>query len=107
MVPSQRLARHICGPFAVGQDGDGTAVVSVRWRAWARGACGSADCIAGRYTLSGYTDWARGKIRYLEGGKTVDFVVLDRDPRGVKPEELDQLVVKQTWIGGSIVYCKV
>lgn len=44
------------------------------------------------------------KVGTLEAGKKADFVVLDQDPRAVKLSDLDQLVVEQTWIGGSLEY---
>ena len=36
--------------------------------------------------------------------KKADFVVLDRDLRGVARERLHELVVEETWIGGMIAF---
>jgi predicted amidohydrolase YtcJ len=36
----------------------------------------------------------------LEPGKQADLVVLDRDPRMVAPEDLHELEVVETWVGG-------
>ncbi len=40
----------------------------------------------------------------LEPGKLADIVVLDRDPFGVAPQELKELKVTLTVVGGEIVY---
>jgi predicted amidohydrolase YtcJ len=40
----------------------------------------------------------------LESGKFADLIVLDRDPLGVAPEELANVRVLQTMVGGRVVY---
>ncbi len=40
----------------------------------------------------------------LREGKTADFVVLDKDPMGLRPEEIPSCQVKMTVVGGNIVY---
>jgi hypothetical protein len=40
----------------------------------------------------------------LEEGKRADFVVLDKDPTRVAPEEIPNCKVKMTVVGGKIVY---
>lgn len=40
----------------------------------------------------------------IAAGMDADFVVLDRDPFAVPPEELDQIRVRETWIQGRRVW---
>jgi len=40
----------------------------------------------------------------LEAGKVADFVVLDKDPLAVSPENLPECRVRMTVVGGKIVY---
>ena len=40
----------------------------------------------------------------LEEGKWADFVVLDKDPTQVAPEEIPNCKVKMTVVGGKIVF---
>jgi hypothetical protein len=42
----------------------------------------------------------------LTPGRLADMVVLDKDPWKVKPEEIGQISVDMTILGGRIVYCK-
>jgi predicted amidohydrolase YtcJ len=39
-------------------------------------------------------------------GKLADLVVLDRDPRSVAPDELRELQVERTYVGGQLVYAR-
>jgi len=40
----------------------------------------------------------------LEPGKCADFVVLDRDPTQVKPMDIIDIAVQETWMGGQLRY---
>lgn len=44
------------------------------------------------------------EIGTLEVGKFADFVVLDRDPLAIPPEELGSVQVLETWVDGRRVY---
>jgi len=44
------------------------------------------------------------EIGTLEVGKFADFVVLDRDPLAISPEEVGAVQVLETWVGGRQVY---
>ncbi|HRD28717.1 MAG TPA: amidohydrolase family protein [Caulobacter sp.] len=44
------------------------------------------------------------EIGTLEVGKFADFVVLDRDPLAIPPEEVGSVRVLETWVGGRQVY---
>ena len=44
------------------------------------------------------------EIGSLEVGKFTDFVVLAADPREVKPNEIGEIDVLQTWIGGRLTH---
>jgi len=51
-----------------------------------------------------FAGFAEGQFGQLEEGLRADFLVLDRDPLRLSPEELRQVRVLQTWIGGQKVY---
>lgn len=42
----------------------------------------------------------------LEAGKFADFIVIDRDPLSVPSEQLKDVQVLQTWVGGELIYEK-
>jgi predicted amidohydrolase YtcJ len=41
------------------------------------------------------------KIGSLEVGKLADFVVLEKNPRAIPPEQIGDIKVLQTWVGGK------
>jgi predicted amidohydrolase YtcJ len=56
-------------------------------------------------TLNGsYLTFDEGRKGSLEVGKLADLVVLSADPSAVTVEELPQLAVEQTWLGGVRVH---
>ena len=44
------------------------------------------------------------EIGSLEKGKLADFVILDTDPRKVKPTEISDIKVSETWMNGKQVF---
>lgn len=57
------------------------------------------------YTISSaYQCFLEDITGSLEMGKSADFVILDRNIRETKPEELGNIQVKQTWFKGKVVY---
>lgn len=57
------------------------------------------------YTLGGaYATGREARIGSLEPGKLADFVVLDRDPLAVPPEELREVRALATFLGGRAVH---
>ncbi|HIG39786.1 MAG: amidohydrolase [bacterium] len=44
------------------------------------------------------------EIGSLEAGKYADFVVLEKDPLSVKADEIEQIQVLETWMGGRQVF---
>jgi predicted amidohydrolase YtcJ len=44
---------------------------------------------------------AERRVGSIEVGKLADFTIVDRDPLAIDPDELDQLRVLETWIGGQ------
>ena len=44
------------------------------------------------------------EIGSLEKGKLADFVILDSDPRKVKPTEISDIKVSETWMNGKLVF---
>ncbi|MFQ5758851.1 MAG: amidohydrolase [Candidatus Bathyarchaeia archaeon] len=51
--------------------------------------------------FASFEEDAKGSI---EVGKLADLVVLSRDPRKVPPDEIKDIVVEMTFVGGSVVY---
>jgi hypothetical protein len=51
-----------------------------------------------------YAGFAEEKIGSLENGKWADFVIVDRDPTKVNPQELAKTQVLETWVGGKKVW---
>ncbi len=47
-----------------------------------------------------YAGFAEGRFGELKPGERADFLVLDRDPLLANPEEIRDIKVLQTWIGG-------
>ena len=57
------------------------------------------------YTLgTAYLTWDEKKKGSLETGKFADFLVLDRNPLTIAPDDLKNMQVDMTVIGGRIVY---
>lgn len=54
------------------------------------------------YTRGGaYAAFAEDRIGSLDPGKWADFVIVDRDPTKVNPQELARTQVLETWVGGK------
>jgi predicted amidohydrolase YtcJ len=54
------------------------------------------------YTRGGaYAGFAEDRIGSLDPGKWADFVIVDRDPTKVNPQELARTQVLETWVGGK------
>jgi predicted amidohydrolase YtcJ len=59
------------------------------------------------YTRGGaYAGFAEDRIGALEPGKWADFVIIDRDPTKVNPQELARTQVQETWVGGKKVWSR-
>lgn len=57
------------------------------------------------YTRGGaYAGFAEDKIGALEPGKWADFILVDRDPTKVTPQELGRTQVLETWVAGKRVW---
>lgn len=66
------------------------------------------ECINVESALDYYTKKSANAVRdrsvgSIESGKMADFIVLDVDPLHVNAEELKDLKVRETWVGGSPV----
>jgi hypothetical protein len=60
------------------------------------------------YTRGGaYAGFAEDRIGALEPGKWADFVIVDRDPTQVNPQELARTQVLETWVGGKKVWARI
>ncbi len=44
------------------------------------------------------------EIGSLEPGKFADLVILDKDPRSVKPDAIKEIKVLETWMDGKQIY---
>jgi hypothetical protein len=53
---------------------------------------------------SAYAGFAEDRIGALEPGKWADFILVDRDPTKVDPQQLGRTEVLQTWIAGKKVW---
>ena len=51
-----------------------------------------------------YAGFAEDKIGALEPGKWADFILVDRDPTKVDPQQLARTEVLETWVGGKKVW---
>ncbi|HET7604966.1 MAG TPA: amidohydrolase family protein [Sphingomicrobium sp.] len=51
-----------------------------------------------------YAGFAEDRIGALEPGKWADFVIVDRDPIKVNPQELARTQVLETWVAGKKVF---
>jgi hypothetical protein len=59
----------------------------------------------GAYTRgAAYAGFAEQKIGSLEPGKWADFILIDRDPAKVNPQELARTKVLETWVAGKKVW---
>jgi predicted amidohydrolase YtcJ len=57
------------------------------------------------YTRNGaYAGFEEDKKGSLAAGKLADFIVVDRDVLSVPTDELKDVQVLQTWVGGERVY---
>jgi hypothetical protein len=53
-----------------------------------------------------YAGFAEDRIGALEPGKWADFVILDRDPTKVNPQDLAGTQVLETWVAGKKVFSR-
>jgi predicted amidohydrolase YtcJ len=53
-----------------------------------------------------YAGFAEDKIGGLDPGKWADFVIVDRDPTRVDPQQLARTQVVETWIAGKRVWAR-
>ena len=53
-----------------------------------------------------YAGFAEDRIGSLEPGKWADFVIVDRDPTKVNPQELARTKVLETWVAGKKVFAR-
>jgi predicted amidohydrolase YtcJ len=57
------------------------------------------------YTRNGaYIGFEEAQKGSLEPGKLADFIIIDRDVLSVSPEELKDVKVLKTFVGGELVY---
>jgi len=61
------------------------------------------ETLYGMTLASAYAAFQEDQLGSLEPGKCADFVVLDRDPRRVAPEQLNSIKVLETWVAGRRV----
>tara|TARA_R110000772_G_scaffold14520_17_gene41952 strand:+ start:3221 stop:4894 length:1674 start_codon:yes stop_codon:yes gene_type:complete len=59
------------------------------------------------YTVgAAYASFAEDRIGSLTKGKRADFLIIDKDILLATPQEIRNMTVEQTWIGGRPVYVK-
>jgi len=55
-------------------------------------------------TTATYAGFQEDRVGALEPGKLADLVILDRDPLGIPPDQLGQVAVTHTIVGGRVVW---
>jgi predicted amidohydrolase YtcJ len=53
---------------------------------------------------SAYLSFDEGRNGSIEAGKRADFTVMAADPRQINPEEVPQIPISMTVVGGEIVH---
>jgi predicted amidohydrolase YtcJ len=72
---------------------------------WMPGETVGREAALASYTAQGaYAAFAESRFGEIKPGMRADFVVVDRDPLLVAPQELRATRVLQTWVGGERVY---
>ena len=51
-----------------------------------------------------YAGYAEARFGGLAPGKWADFIIVDRDPTTINPQQLSKTVVLQTWVAGKKAY---
>lgn len=69
-----------------------------------------AEAVTARDALAGFTSWAAwagrndGKVGQLVAGAYADFILVNRDPLTIAPEELGEVQVLETWVAGKRMF---
>jgi predicted amidohydrolase YtcJ len=59
------------------------------------------------YTVNAaYTSFEENIKGSIEAGKLADITVLSHDPRAVPPNEIEDIAVEMTIVGGKVIYSK-
>ncbi|WP_394730915.1 amidohydrolase [Altererythrobacter sp. GH1-8] len=64
------------------------------------------QAIAGFTSDAAYAGFAEGRFGRLVPGERADFVLVDRDPMLSSPDQIREMVIFETWIGGERVYSR-
>jgi predicted amidohydrolase YtcJ len=64
------------------------------------------EALAAYTSSAAYAAFEEKEKGTLAAGKLADFVVLSADPLSVKPEEIEQVKVETTVVGGKVVFSK-
>jgi predicted amidohydrolase YtcJ len=62
------------------------------------------EALAAYTAGAAYAGFAEGRFGRLAAGERADFLVLDADPLEADPQDLREIRVLETWIGGQKVY---
>jgi hypothetical protein len=60
--------------------------------------------LAGFTRDAAYAGFAEKRFGSLEPGKWADFILVDRDPSAMNPQELAATQVLETWVAGKKVW---
>ncbi len=72
---------------------------------WMPGETVSREAALASYTAQGaYAGFGESRFGQLKPGMRADFLVVDRDPLTVAPQDLRATRVLQTWVGGERVF---
>ena len=72
---------------------------------WLPGETISRDVALAGFTAEGaYAGFADGRFGRLIAGERADFILVDRDPMLSSPQDIREMQVLETWIGGERVF---
>jgi len=72
---------------------------------WLPGETISRDLALAGFTANGaYAGFADGRFGRLIAGERADFILVDRDPMLSSPQDIREMQVLETWIGGERVF---
>jgi len=98
------LANPFHGLYAAVTRQDRDGLPAGGW--YAGEALSRAEALHAFTLAAAYAAHQEARLGSLEAGKWADFIIIDRDYFKIPRNEIDDIVVLQTWVGGELVYEK-